>query len=351
MNLTVAPQGGTDQGCRTSETDFGDPGSTTRSGRAATFPHGARIGVPDSSPRANAVDKVFLHRRFLNSPSLASMSDPAEVYFTRLLSASEADTYGYFEVDPYRIHAVAFHPRRKWPWNPTPERVRAWFGEYAAAGILQLWSQDGRVYGFWTHWTEFNNPDTRQRRKFPHTPQVNVAHASGEIREDAERSGGTREDPGGSGQIPLSGSGSGLGYGPGTYLVDKSTARVPGKTYPEDFLEFWSLLPARCRIKKPKAAAAWKAKHPPIEEVRTALKWQTKDPGLTQEDFRFFPRAEAYINGGRWEDARPEPATSTYPQREVKNVLPTDIKPFVGPPKDWESQIEAVAPKGGTEPC
>jgi hypothetical protein len=103
----------------------------------------------------------ILHDALLSSPSLATCSPRAQDAFPRFLLL--ADDFGCFDAHPRILLG------RGWPLRPdvTEADLAGWLKEYEAAGMLQVWSEGGRTYGFLTGWT--GSKGQRKREEYSPT--------------------------------------------------------------------------------------------------------------------------------------------------------------------------------------
>lgn len=112
-----------------------------------------------------------------SSPSLAQMSEAAQDHWPRWLLL--ADDWGCFNADADVIKGTVYPKRKK----ITVKRIEVLSAEYYAAGKLFLWSEGGRVWGFFTsfgkHHPNFCNSthvdgdgkQVRHKRKTPEPPE------------------------------------------------------------------------------------------------------------------------------------------------------------------------------------
>lgn len=88
----------------------------------------------------------LIHEELLTSPSLLRCTPRARDHFHRLLLL--ADDFGCLYADAGALHG------RGWGQCSDVSRleVAGWLDEWARGGMLFLWAQDGRCYGYLTGW-------------------------------------------------------------------------------------------------------------------------------------------------------------------------------------------------------
>ena len=102
----------------------------------------------------------------------------------------------------------------------------------------------------------------------------------------------------------------------------------------EGFNQFWSAYPR----KDGKAAAekAWPKVSDCLPAILAALEWQRNLEGWTKEGGKYIPMPSTYLNGRRWEDAKPAPGSGR-PFRRASQAVTTD-----GPGSTLEGVLKIV---------
>jgi hypothetical protein len=90
--------------------------------------------------------KRLLDDSLLSSPSLAKLSPGAQDAFPRFILL--ADDFGCFDASA-RVLLGKGWPLRE---DVTERKVAGWIGEYERSGMLFLWDEGGRRYGYLTGW-------------------------------------------------------------------------------------------------------------------------------------------------------------------------------------------------------
>lgn len=232
--------------------------------------------------------RFMLHESFVDSPSLKACSREAELYWPRIIAVAR-DGFGCFPVNYRVITAKAFPDADRWR-GITESDVARWLGEYAAAGMLQVWESDGRTYGYWLGWFTFNRMDSRLKRQTPEPPEYLPGNY-----------------PVTTGEFPHSGSGTDSNTDSNTTTIPVTTRRRKTESgYTADFLAFWQAYPKRTG--KGAAAKAWAKAKPPLPDVLASLSWQIHSEQWTKDGGQFVPLPATYLNQRRWEDEPAAPA-------------------------------------------
>src|SRR5687767_9200037 len=92
----------------------------------------------------------ILKESILDSPTLARLSDFSQDQFPRLLLL--CDDWGCFNADPESVKGKAYSKRPK----VTPKIISNILQEFNHEGMLFLWYDKDRIYGFWTGWQDHN---------------------------------------------------------------------------------------------------------------------------------------------------------------------------------------------------
>lgn len=193
-----------------------------------------------------------------------------------------ADDFGCFEAAPRVLLG------KGWPYRDdvTEAHVRGWLVEYAMAGMLTLWEQDGRWWGHLTGWARHqrnrseydpkNNPKGSKRKTpAPHATQGDLAGFS----EGRQASGISREIPGDfppgkvgfpgdfpppqsqsqsqSQNYPPAPQGGASDPGGNDPPKRKARQRAAPKDYPEAFEAWWAVYPRK--LDKGEAFKNWRS--------------------------------------------------------------------------------------------
>lgn len=102
--------------------------------------------------------KRLLDSSLFGSPSLGACSPRAQDAFPRFILL--ADDFGCFHANP-RVLLGQGWPLRS---DVSEDDLRAWIGEYIAAGMLRAWEAEGRVYAFLTGWN--GRHGQRERKEY-----------------------------------------------------------------------------------------------------------------------------------------------------------------------------------------
>lgn len=105
-------------------------------------------------------------RDWTSSETIASVSDGAEIMFVRLIM--KADDHGCFYGNPKLIKGALFPLR-----NHTEKQILQWRDELAGAGIIQVYTVEGKVY---IKIRNFNQRLRLMQSKFPQ-PESEEFHA------------------------------------------------------------------------------------------------------------------------------------------------------------------------------
>lgn len=114
-----------------------------------------------------------------NSPSLAKLSREADAWFPRWILL--ADDWGCFQADPRIVKGVAY-PLRE---DVLASECEAWLVEYYNAGLIFLWMEGERLWGYFTAFQTHNTylqkttvsdkgEPTKTRRRSPEPPQNEI---------------------------------------------------------------------------------------------------------------------------------------------------------------------------------
>ena len=95
------------------------------------------------------------------STTLDRLSHGGERFFWRLILT--ADDFGRFHADSTLLLASCF-PRRV--GRIRPKQILGWRNELVTAGLIQLYEQDGRFFGYFVNWERFQRVRSRHSR-FP----------------------------------------------------------------------------------------------------------------------------------------------------------------------------------------
>ena len=203
------------------------------------------------------------------SPSLDSTSNGAECFFYRLLTV--VDDRGRFDADPRVLLARTFPLRVD---RLKLSTVAGWLNELVKAGIVRLYTVDGRTYGYFVSW-EKHQRVYNVRPKFP-------------------------EPPADCGNLPQPAADS------GSYLKSESISiskSIPAHAGPEGFDRFWKAYPKK--KSRGQAEKAWAKLKPDeqlqdrivdaIERAKTSAQWQ-KDGGT------YIPYPATWLNSKGWLD-------------------------------------------------
>lgn len=116
----------------------------------------------------------ILKESILDSPTLAKLEDFYQDQFPRFLLMF--DDWGCFNADPDVIKGKAYPKRQKVTTKVIEKILRA----YYEAGLLFMWIEGDRTWGYWVTWNEHNycnaqavdddGKPTRHKRKTPEPP-------------------------------------------------------------------------------------------------------------------------------------------------------------------------------------
>lgn len=116
----------------------------------------------------------ILKESILDSPTLATVEDFAQDQFPRLLLL--VDDWGCFNGDPEAIKGRAYPKRPKVTVKVIEKILRAFYD----AGMLFMWQENDRIYGYWVGWDNHNycnasavdeeGKQAKHRRKTPEPP-------------------------------------------------------------------------------------------------------------------------------------------------------------------------------------
>lgn len=107
----------------------------------------------------------LLHESICTSESLSKCSPKAQDAFPRLLLA--ADNFGTFQINGFVLKG------RLWPLRDdvSPEDILGWIREFEEKGMVKTWQTDGKIYGIFVRWGDFQRVDPRLNRKYPEPPK------------------------------------------------------------------------------------------------------------------------------------------------------------------------------------
>lgn len=116
----------------------------------------------------------ILKESILDSPTLARLDDFYQDQFPRLLLL--VDDWGCFNADPEAIKGRAYPKRPK----VTPKIIEKILRAFYDAGMLFMWMEGDRIYGYWVGWDNHNycnasavdeeGKQAKHRRKTPEPP-------------------------------------------------------------------------------------------------------------------------------------------------------------------------------------
>lgn len=116
----------------------------------------------------------ILKESILDSPTLARLDDFDQDQFPRLLLL--VDDWGCFNADPDVVKGRAYSKRPK----VTPKTIEKLLRSYYDAGMLFMWYEGERLYGYWVGWDTHNycnasaveddGKQSKHRRKTPEPP-------------------------------------------------------------------------------------------------------------------------------------------------------------------------------------
>ncbi len=117
---------------------------------------------------ANRVIKDSVWR----SEKLGRCSDVAHVHYHNIYLL--CDDYACFEIDVRHIINTCYESYKK---KPKTEVIESWLNEYELNGLLFVWHEDGKAFGYFTGKEEdrLPSPSRRHKRRTPEPPQKELA--------------------------------------------------------------------------------------------------------------------------------------------------------------------------------
>lgn len=110
--------------------------------------------------------------------------------------------------------------------------------------------------------------------------------------------------------------------------LDKKVKQINTRDINKDicaraFAQFWEAYPKkRDKARARKAFDKLKPDHTLLDQILSALAWQTKSQDWTKDSGQYIPLASTYLNGRRWEDEPPANTTAARPSvPKLKTVV------------------------------
>jgi len=206
----------------------------------------------------------YLRESYIESERINSLSDAAEVFWTRLLV--KVDDFGRAEANPKLLRAKLYPLKLEQVREATVERLLA---ECQKARLVRLYAVEGKQYLQMERWEK----GRASVSKYPNPPE----------------------------QTPTdSGVCKSMRTDSPDYDTDYDTDTDMRRRRGEEFELFWQSYPKRRN--KGDAEKAWKKVKVEFPVILSALETQSKSPDWTKDNGKYIPYPASWLNGRRWED-------------------------------------------------